>query len=109
MTTNTTPQEHHASHKPTFTPNYWEKKHGKVIDGVFHCPSFSVHYKGQPIRIHGVEHSYRYAEAYHIAMHLEAVLGEEVQIVVTSWQNMAKFNVVMDASLDEEEYKALTS
>ena len=56
-----------------------------------------------------MEHSYRYAEAYHIAMHLEAVLGEEVQIVVTSWQNMAKFNVVMDASLDEEEYKALTS
>lgn len=42
-------------------------------------------------------------------MHLEALLGEEVQIVVTSWQNMAKFNVVMDASLDEEEYKALTS
>ena len=56
MTTNTTPQEHQASNKPTFTPNYWEKKHGKVIDGVFHCPSFSVHYKGQPIRIHGVEH-----------------------------------------------------
>lgn len=101
--------EHQASNKPTFTPNYWEKKHGKVIDGVFHCPSFSVHYKGQPIRIHGVEHSYHYAEAYHIAMHLEALLGEEVQIVVTSRQNMAKFNVVMDASLDKEEYKALTS
>lgn len=101
--------EHQASNKPTFTPNHWEKKHGYFKNGVFHCPHFSVFYKGKPILIHGVQHSYHYLEAFQVFMHMEAILGEEVELKAVMWQPMAEFNVVMDASLDEEEYKALTS
>lgn len=83
--------------KPTYTPNYWERKHGKVINGVFHKPNFVVMRNGKYIELNGSTVSaYSYKDAYHIMLHLQAISDDEYTIQPCSWLAMTDYNVLLD-------------
>ena len=86
--------------KPTYTPDTWERKHGKIIDGVFHKPNFIVLRNGKYIELMGSTVSaYNYKEAFHIMLHLQTVCPNDTFTVEpTSWQPMFDFNVVMEGN-----------
>ena len=85
------------SEKPTYKPSQWEIQHGFIRDGVFHRPDFVVLRNGKLIDLDGNWcSSYRYQQAFHIMLHLQAVSDDCYTVEPISWQPMTDYNVIFE-------------
>lgn len=83
--------------KPTYKPDVWEIKHGKISNGIFHRPFFVVCRNGEYIDLDNSISSYRYVTAFHIMLHLQAISNDNFTIEPISWQPMTGYNVILDS------------
>lgn len=91
-----------ATTKPTYTPDHWEKLHGKISKGgVFYKPNFVVLRNGEFIEVEGGGVSaYNYVTAFHIMLHLQAVNPHDnFTVEPCSWQPMTDYNVILDSEV----------
>ena len=79
-----------------FYPNYWERQHGYMKNGIFHCPHFHLIRNCEYLDVNGVTHAYKYIEGYQILMHLQQVSDDVFELVPFVWQPMPNAVLISD-------------